>query len=207
MSWLASNKTNKILLLLACMVTGACSTGYMLSTTPPKADIFEGDKLIGKSPMFIDFSDLSNEMAGGHLLKINHPGFDTVHVWVPKGVRGASVTVNLQPFNSNVAEGVSEFALKPSQINEMTTKMLASQLSLLLKEDKPLDIKLDQPEYRDIGSVYWLFSLQEINQGNNQKAISLLRDAIRLSPKEVDFYIVYNQIGGDPDKIFAGGQK
>lgn len=183
-----------VLLLLVVLTLPACATKLSLATSPPGAEIFDGTKLIGKTPLEITENSFAKQNANGFLLRIEKDGYRTIWFWLPKSVARLSTIVNLQPFRK-AEESATRSSLPRSELNSISMELLSAQSSLLL--DESLDTKLvaKAAEGRsDLGAVHYLAALQLLREKKGQQALENLEKAVKLSPLEPEYESLLNQI-------------
>jgi hypothetical protein len=189
------------LLTLLLVYNGAgCATKALISSSPPGVSLFDGEKKLGDTPLEVSSDTLTpSGDTGGFMVRLEKEGYHKVWLWIPKGVRGLNMSVNLQPFLMN-----DQKLIKPTskaKLDAISANLLSVQQELLLgqevSEDRVATLVKNNPE---IGTSYFLEAVLLLRKGDKGEAFERLGTAMRLSPNEPDYIALYRELGGDPLK-------
>jgi|GEM_PF-2958404 len=191
-----------IFLAGACWLLVGCQSVAYISTDPPGSTIYVNNRQIGLTPIELN-EGAGSKVAGGYLAEVRHPGYSRVWVWIPVGLLGVDVNLNLKPFTAIKVEDRKQAKYSASRIviNKLTAKMLRLQQSMLDDSGdtsgatKDLDELLDA--YPEVGSLYFLRAIDELKSNKSNEAKKSLARAMSYSPKEYDFLTLYNLVGGE----------
>jgi hypothetical protein len=184
--------------MLFALTLGCKTTQFELATSPPGVDVLRGNVRLGSTPLKLDEKKLGKpNSAEGYLLRFDKPGFQPVWLWFPQGVQGVNVVVNLEPFLAKTRQ--IEEKMAKAKLDQVGEKMLQIQSELLLGSDVNqeaiADLTKDLPQ---LSTVYYLSALGELRKGNREGAKQRLLQALRISPEEPDYVVLYQELGGDP---------
>ena len=181
----------------------ACQSTYNIQTKPEGAEIYAGDKLLGKSPLIISAGDIPTQMAGGVLIQVKSSGYKPINVWLPNSTYNTDYILNLTPFyeRADSALGIEDNSLNRAELYLLSDLLLVMQNNLLrgtpVKEEE-LKVLLDTNP--TLGSSYFLASLLALQQKKQSNALILLKDAVRYSPSEADFLALLNEVSAENAK-------
>lgn len=197
-----NKKTNIRFFYLAVVLAflPSCQSTYKIATKPEGAEIYAGDKLLGKSPLTISASDIPTQMAGGVLIQVRNSGYKPISVWLPNSSYNTDYILNLTPFyeraDSSIA--IEDNAINRAELYVLSDLLLVMQNSLLhgtpIKED---EVKVLLETNPTLGSSYFLASLLALRQKKQSDALTLLKDAVRYSPAESDFLALLNEVAAE----------
>lgn len=197
------------LLFLFCLfvVSGtlsSCITNLNLSSSPPGAEVFVGDKKIGVTPLEIGSSDLTEESGGGYIMSLQYPGYDKVWLWIPFGFRNLTTNINLLPFRAGKNTEVLQFSR--ADADQKLEKMMMFQTELLVRKssDVPEDLSTEFPL---TAAGHYLQALNLLNRGDTASAKESLLKALLISPNDSTYVGVYRELGGDPVRDVEQAQK
>jgi tetratricopeptide (TPR) repeat protein len=192
--------------LLLALAATACSTTYDLKTKPPGAQVMAGSKVLGKTPLVFADSDVSDEQAGGILVRLMAEGFKPLWVWLPKDNHDYDLTINLNPFYMHAQREKlqRDFEIARPDLYRLSDSLLAAQNALLHGDEgaKAEDLRKLLEANPTLGSAHFLYALRLLREGKTEESLVALRDAMRFSPSEYDFLALYNEVkaaGGKGD--------
>jgi hypothetical protein len=167
----------------------ACSTTMTVLSSPPGADVFIGENLIGKTPITLEESKLeSAKKADGYLLRVEKPGYRRVWLWSPQGLRGVELQVNLQTFKlDDTADSKLAKSMSRPELYRLSARMLNLQQQLLTSRDYDADqIEALRSAQPGSGGAQFLYALSLLRQDKTDEAKQALTLALELSPQEPD---------------------
>jgi hypothetical protein len=190
------------------LFTVGCQTSVRIATTPSGVEVSSDDKVIGETPMTVAVDKLGKEQAGGYLISMHPDGYQRVWIWIPAGVSGLDLSLNLRPFKEQSDENsVTDIggAGSRQELYRTSALLLTLQSQILLGENydkKQLDALTTA--YPHFGGLQFLQALDLLRSNEKDKAAEKLRKALLASPKEYDFLALYNEIsGGAPPPVVA----
>lgn len=179
------------------LTSAACATKATISSSPPGASVYAGDTKLGITPLEVSSENMKESVADGYLLRFEREGFHRLWVWVPDGVRGMNVILNMQPFA--VTETMAAKAIPRAEIDAISARILGMQRDLLLKgavDDESMQALLG--EFPEVGAVHYLSAVNHLRKGDKSEALKSARLALKHSPGEPDYVVLYRELGGDP---------
>ena len=191
-----------------------CQSVAIISTDPPGSEVFVGGKSIGVTPVQLNAGS-GAKVAGGYLAEIRRTGYSRVWVWVPVGLLGLDINLNLKTFANVKVEDKKQSKNSASRIviNRLTAQMLQLQQKML---DEPGDGSDSQKEladlldsYPDVGSLHFLRAIDQLKGNKFGEARNSLVTAMKYSPKEYDFLALLNLVGnpsGDSKEVKGEAQ-
>lgn len=200
--------------IMAVLVLVGCQSVAYISTDPPASAVFVNDRQIGLTPIELN-STVGSKVAGGYLAEIRRPGYSRVWVWVPVGLLGMDINLNLKPFTAVKSEDkkLSRNSASRIVINRLTAQMLKLQQKMLDAGNNEGESTKELAElmeiYPEVGSLYFLRAIDELKVNKTEDAKRSLAKAMSYSPKEYDFLSLYNLVGGkgDPATEKSGDSK
>lgn len=196
----------RLVLSFAILMHVGCATSLKMTSSPPEVTVFEGEQKIGVTPLEITSDKMKTKVANGYLLRLEREGFHKVWVWVPDGIRGLNLVVNLQPF-IKVEDIAKNKAMSRSEIDGVSARVLSMQKDLLLKGVVPDDVVAALvTQYPQVGAAHYLAALNLLRKGSKPEATEEAKKAILLSPSEPDYVVLYRELGGDPAAIESNSQ-
>jgi hypothetical protein len=190
------------LLVATAALAAACATRATISSSPPGVEIYESDKKLGVTPLEITSETLKAGDDGGYLLRLERSGYHSVWLWIPRGVRGLNLSVNLQPFL--MKEDAAPVQVAKAELDVVSAEMLGLQQSLLLGDSVPAArLEALTKAHPDLATSYFLQALYALRQGDQTGARTGLETAMRLAPSEPDYIAAYRDLGGDPLRAAA----
>jgi hypothetical protein len=146
--------------------------------------------------MALTADKLPTAIAGGQLLNLEKPGYKRVSIWIPDGIRGLDISLNLQPFEVRADEAVASVTETASRIElyRLTWDLIRSQSQVLVERKEDPQIKGLLKDLDSMGAVHYLAAVESINKGNVELAIKELKLAVQLSPKEAEYLALLNEI-------------
>lgn len=182
-------------LLLGVLVV-SCQTSITLNTSPPGTRVLVGNTTIGVTPITLDASKLAKVEAGGHLIRLERDGYKNLWIWVPAGIRGLDLALNLEAFRVSEAEArmiVNESASR-DELYELSWDLLRAQTAIFLKAESSPDLEKLLASYGSLGVVRYLSALEQLRKGDGERALAELEAAVALAPKEPDFLALLNEL-------------
>ena len=192
----------QMILLGISLVFAGCQTSVVLTSDPPGSNVYEGENLLGATPMTINLKELKEKKADGFLLGLQKPGYHRVMVWLPGWINGLDVSINMKPFAVKEQDGN-----RPSQSSASRRVVYANTADLFKIQNRILSDQETSPEVLaeidrqikanpDLGSLAFLKAVVLARQNKDDEAKVLLTRAMQLSPREYDFLSMFNILGG-----------
>ena len=191
-----------LILLWFSLMFAACQTTVVLTSDPPGSNVYEGENLLGVTPLTINLKDLKEKKADGFLLGLQKPGYHRVMLWLPGWINGLDVSLNMKPFAVKDEDGN-----RPSQSSASRRVVYANTAELFKVQNRILSDQETSPEVLaeldkqmkanpDLGSLAFLKAVVLARQNKDDEAKVLLTRAMQLSPREYDFLSMFNILGG-----------
>jgi hypothetical protein len=180
----------------------SCQTTVVLTSDPPGTNVFDGDKLLGVTPLEINVKDLKEEKADGYLLGMQQSGYYRVMVWIPGWIDDLDVSINMKPFIVSEQGGnrPTESSASRRLVYANTAELFKIQNRVLSDQDVSPEViaELDKQikDNPNLGSLAFLKAVVLARQNKDDEAKILLTRAMQLSPREYDFLSMYNILGG-----------
>ena len=181
---------------LSWLTLCSCQTALYLNTSPPGVLVIADNKEIGVTPLALSADKLPTEIAHGHLLGLEKAGYKKISIWIPAGIRGLDISLNMQPFEirKGEIEELSDQSISRHDLYQLSWDLLRTQTSVFINKSEDPKLKALVAEFSSVGAVRYLAAVAEINKGNIEGGIKELKEAVKLSPKEADFLALLNEI-------------
>jgi hypothetical protein len=188
-----------LIIALASYLVSACSTTVTINSKPDGVKIFADGKEIGKTPITIDSSTITNRNANGMMVRMVQPGYKPLWLWVPTGANDFDININLTPFylRRGGSSLIDDHEISRTDLNKLTDQMLTLQSALILGKDHD-ENQLNQLVEANptLGTAHFFAAISKIRKSDNPSGLVHLRDAMRFAPNELDFLVLYNELGG-----------
>lgn len=190
----------KFFLIMFALGSWGCATSYTIKTKPAGARVMAGTKELGKTPVTFSDDQVSDRQADGVLVRVENDGYKALWLWLPAGQYTYEINLNLSPFYQRVTTDgtINDQEISRADLNRVTDRLLNLQTALLLGQPMPKeDLKRISDANPTLGSAHFLNALELLKAGKKDEARVRLREAMRFSPGESDFLLLYNELGGD----------
>lgn len=191
------------LLILFVMLSTACASTMNMASSPPEVEVSYKGKVLGKTPFLVDFGSLEADENGGFLMEMKKTDYRKVWLWIPKGIRGITMNINMQPFFIKDDEQKTVALKLPKTIlNKNGAEILKMQTALLAEQavDDAQLTKLMKAN-PESGAHLYLAALSDLRSNKKEQAIAKLKDAVRFSPGESDYIALLAELGVNPDTL------
>jgi hypothetical protein len=178
-----------------------CQSTLAISTFPNGATVFNQGKSLGVTPLSIEESTLTQNVAGGHLFVVEMANYKRIWIWIPEGV-GGSYSLNLASFalnnESSAAKETSELVSRQN-LYKISKQFIEAHNLIFNKKDSEATTLIEQmkKDYSAVGTVYYLDAVQKLSQNKNDEALKSIKIAAELAPDVVEFTVLYNRLGGE----------
>lgn len=210
----ASHWIKKLILLGFSLAFVGCQTTVVLTSDPPGSNVFDGDNLLGITPLTINLKDLKEKKADGYLLGVQKSGYHRVMLWLPGWINGLDVSLNMKPFivKEQDANRPSQSSASRRVVYANTADLFKIQNRILSDQETSAEVLVELEKQieanPDLGSLAFLKAVVLARQNKDDEAKILLTRAMQLSPREYDFLSMYNILGGvsTPEKADAAAK-
>lgn len=183
-----------------------CQSTAVISSNPSGVQVYEGDNLLGVTPLTLSLNQLKKQVAGGYLLSVRAAGYSSVNIWIPSWFDGLDLSLNLLPFEVSRLDFVHNVSSHASrrEVYQLTAQLLQLQNNVLNRTnaENTADTELSKllESNPDLGSLHFLKAVVLLQKNNETEAKQFLDRATKLSPREYDFLTLYNLVDGKPIK-------
>ena len=181
----------------------SCTQTMMLKTLPAEADVYVGEKSVGRTPITLDEEILTSaRTVQGYRISIKKLGYRDLYLVLPHSHGKVVATATLESEASPLAQDPqaqkitgAETATLRQKAEDNLVRMLEEQMKLFNGESLNLTfIKSMQKEYPELSLPLFLEALYLYKQGDSQKALTLAENALLILPTENDYLALINLI-------------
>jgi hypothetical protein len=197
---------NASILLVISLLFCGCKTVVRITSDPPGGNVYDGDKLIGVTPLEVNVADLKEAKAGGRVVSLEKQGYHRVLIWLPDWIKNLEVSLNMNPFLVKASDKNQSNTSSASRqiVYAVTARLFKLQNAILSEQDSTKEISdevdkmlADNP---GLGSLQFLKAVVLARQNKEVEARRLLESAMQVAPREYDFLSMYNILGGSTTK-------